>query len=1488
MAVRQGWEAEGLYDPALEHDACGVAFVARLDGAPTHDIISLGLTALENLDHRVTNETDENLGDGAGLLMHIPDEFLAAVVDFDLPPKGSYAAGMAFLPTDNVKRASAKRMIEYIATEENLVIHGWRVVPVNTSSLGPVSLGAMPHLEQLFVSAPDERSGLDLDRAVYPLRQRARNEAGVYFASLSARTTVYKGMVTTRQLSEVFPDLLDERVTSALCLVHSRFSTNTFTAWERAHPYRLIAHNGEINTIRGNRNWMRSREALLDTDLIPGDTQRLLPICTPGVSDSASFDEVLELLALSGRSLPHAVLMMIPEAWEKDASLTQVRRDFYSFHTSLMEPWDGPAALAFTDGTQIGAVVDRNGLRPGRYWVTDDGLVVFASEAGVLPIEPEKVVAKGRLKPGRMLLADLDQHRVIDDDELKAQLAAEHPYGEWLRASRVDLAELPQRQHVVHSHASVTRRQLVFGYTQEELKIVIAPMANTGEEAIGAMGTDTPIAALSERPKSLFDYFSQSFAQVTNPPLDPIREQAETSIQATFGPEANLLSPGPDSCRHVVIGNPILDSDDLAKLVRINRDGAMADFTTYVVRGLYEVAGGGAALEAALERLCNEVSKAIADGCRTIVLSDRQSNADFAPIPSVLLTAAIHHHLVRERTRTQVGLIVEAGDVREPHHIAMLIGNGAAAVNPYLCFETAEDLARREWLVHVDAEQAVANVRKALGEGVNAIVSKAGVSTMQAYTGAQLFEALGLSQEVVDAYFTGTLNHLGGIGLDDIATESARRHARAYPAHGPNLPHRTLQPGGEYQWRREGPPHQLDPQAIYQLRFATQSGRYDVFKHFSDHVDDQNKRLLTLRGLLEFDTALKPVPLKDVEPVADIVKRFSTGAMSLGAIGPQAYETLAEAMHKLGGRANTGEGGEDPARLHDSVHGCGIKQVAAARFGVTSDYLASATDLQIKISQGANPGEGGQLPGAKVAAAPGEASQAETGADIVSPPAHHDVHSIEDLRQLIHDLKCANPAARVQVKLAAQSGVGNLAAGATRAKADVVLISGHDGGTGAASLTAIKHTGVPWELGLAEAQQTLLLNGLRDRVVVGVDGGLKTGKDVVVGALLGADEYSFGTAPLIAIGCIMCRTCHLDTCPAGIATQNPDLQARFQGTADDVVHYFEFVAQEVREWLAKLGFRTLDEAIGHVELLRVRSDLDQPTLRQLDLEPLLHHVDVPDGTSLRHATDQDHGLDRMLDHQLISMAEPALKRGEQVRADLEISSLDQSVGTMLGYEVTASTNGKGLPDDLIRMSFRGTAGQSFGAFVPAGVTLRLAGDANDFLGKGLSGGRVTARPSRHAQFVAEDQVIAGNAVAYGATGGELFLRGQVGERFCVRNSGATAVVEGTGDHACEYMTGGEALILGPTGNNVAAGMTGGVAWVLDLDPQKLCPGQVDASGVDDDGWARIVALLHRQVDETASTLAQQLLDHDPGALRKRFTTLTPHTGATTSQGVSHV
>ncbi len=1469
---------QGLYDGLHEHDACGVAFVATLTGVASHDIVAKALTALRNLDHRGAAGAEVNSGDGAGILMQVPDAFLREVAresGFELPAPHFYAVGTAFLPGSEDEVAKTRLRIEEIAAEEGLNVVGWRDLPVTPDSLGKTARSVMPTFCQLFVSGAGSRvSGMALERLAYCLRKRAELETDVYFPSLSSRTLVYKGMLTTDQLDHVFPDLVDERIASALAVVHSRFSTNTFPSWPLAHPFRFISHNGEINTVKGNRNWMRAREALLESDIIPGDLERLNPICTPGASDSASFDEVLELLHMGGRSLPHAVLMMIPEAWENHTEMDEKRRAFYSFHSAMMEPWDGPACVVFTDGSQIGAVLDRNGLRPSRYWVTDDGLVVLASEVGVLDLDPARIVRKGRLQPGKMFLVDTDEHRIIEDEEVKAELAAEAPYDEWLHAGLIHLRDVPQREHIVHTHASVTRRQQIFGYTEEELRVLLTPMANAGAEPIGSMGTDTPIAALSEKPRLLFDYFSQLFAQVTNPPLDAIREELVTSLNGTIGPEGNLLDPSPASCRQVVLPFPVIDNDDLAKIRHINRDGDMPGFITHVSRGLYEVEGGGVAMARRIEEICQEVSAAIAGGARVIVLSDRHSTAELAPIPSLLLTGAVHHHLVRQRSRTQVGLLIEAGDVREVHHVALLIGFGAAAVNPYLAMESVEDLARDGYYVKIEPEAAVKNLVKALGKGVLKVMSKMGVSTVASYTGAQIFEAVGLAHSVVDKYFTGMTSKLGGIDLDTIAEEVARRHATAYPRGGIAPAHRELSIGGEYQWRREGEPHLFDPETVFRLQHATRAGRYDVFKQYTARVDEQSERLMTLRGLFRFKGTRDPIAIDEVEPVSEIVKRFSTGAMSYGSISQEAHETLAIAMNSIGAKSNTGEGGEDADRLHDPARRSSIKQVASGRFGVTSEYLTNADDIQIKMAQGAKPGEGGQLPGNKVYPWVAKTRHSTPGVGLISPPPHHDIYSIEDLAQLIHDLKNANPSARVHVKLVSEVGVGTVAAGVSKAHADVVLISGHDGGTGAAPLTSLKHAGGPWELGLAETQQTLLLNGLRDRIVVQADGQLKTGRDVMIAALLGAEEFGFASAPLVVSGCIMMRVCHLDTCPVGVATQNPLLRERYTGKPEFVVTFFEYIAEEVRELLASLGFRSLADAVGDVDSLDIAPAIEHWKASGLDLTPILHKPSLPEGTALRNTSGQDHGLARALDNELIALCEPALERGEPVRAQIAVRNVNRTVGTMLGHEVTRRYKGEGLPEGTIDITLTGSAGQSFGAFLPRGITLRLEGDANDYVGKGLSGGRIVVRTDRAATFNSNEQIIAGNTIGYGATSGEMFLGGGVGERFCVRNSGATAVVEGVGDHGCEYMTGGRVVVLGKTGRNFAAGMSGGVAYVLDLKAWRVNPELVELGEVQENASAELRDLVRKHCEETGSKVAEGLLA-DWAAALPRFTEVMP-------------
>lgn len=1461
----------GLYDPRFEHDSCGVSFVAHLKGQASNQLVVTGLKALTNLEHRGATGAEPDSGDGAGILLQIPDRFLREVVDFDLPAIGSYAAGIAFMPVEDGAFAEARARVEQIMGEQGLSVLGWRSVPVRPDTLGATARAAMPRCEQLFVEATDGSAGIDLDRKTFVARKRTEHELEehleTYFSSLSARTIVYKGMLTTPQLSEFFVDLNDERVESALLLVHSRFSTNTFPSWPLAHPYRYVAHNGEINTVQGNQNWMRAREAMAASPFLP-DLEKAFPICTPGASDTARFDEVLELLHLAGRPLHHAVLMMIPEAWENNTNMDPARRAFYRFHASLMEPWDGPASVTFTDGTMIGAVLDRNGLRPSRYWVTDDDLVVMASEVGVIDIDPSRVVRKGRLQPGKMFLIDTSLGRIVGDDEIKDALAAEHPYQQWLDDGLVEFDELPARDHMVFSHDSVLRRQQMFGYTHEELKILIAPMAKAGMESLGSMGTDTPIAVLSLRPRLLFDYFQQLFAQVTNPPLDAIREEVVTAISSSIGPESNLLEPGPESCAQLALPYPIIDNDELAKILHANDDGAFSGLRSHLVSGLFEVDGRGAALEARLEQICTEVSAAIDDGARILVLSDRNADVKYAPIPSLLLTSAVHHHLVRTRQRTMVGLVVECGDAREVHHMALLVGYGAGAINPYLAFESIEDLIAADdgrglhGLGGMDPDKAIRNYIKACGKGVLKVMSKMGVSTVASYTGAQIFEAIGLGEELVEKYFTGTVSRLGGIGLEVIATAVAMRHAIANPHRPEERAHRTLEIGGEYQWRREGEFHLFNPETVFKLQHATRAKRYDIFKEYTSKVDDQSENLSTLRGLFKFRNGhLPPVPIDEVEPISEIVKRFSTGAMSYGSISAEAHETLAIAMNRLGAKSNTGEGGEDADRLYDPERRSSIKQVASGRFGVTAEYLTNADDLQIKMAQGAKPGEGGQLPGYKVYPWIAATRHSTAGVGLISPPPHHDIYSIEDLKQLIHDLKNSNPAARVHVKLVAEMGVGTVAAGVAKAKADVVLISGHDGGTGASPLTSLKHAGGPWELGLAETQQTLVLNGLRDRIVVQADGQMKTGRDVVVAALLGAEEFGFATAPLVVSGCVMMRVCHLDTCPVGIATQNPELRKRFTGTPEFVINFFEFIATEVREMMAQLGYRTMDEMVGDVGALDVQPAVDHWKAEGLDISPILVIPENPYSQSLHQTIAQDHGLDEALDNELIRLSQSAIMDATAVSIELPIRNVNRTVGTMLGHEITKRWRGAGLPDDTIRIHFTGSAGQSFGAFVPAGVTMRLEGDANDYLGKGLSGGRLIVHPDSAATFSAHEQVIAGNVIGYGATSGEIFLGGMVGERFCVRNSGATAVVEGVGDHGCEYMTGGKVVVLGPTGRNFGAGMSGGIAYVYDPAEDfasKVNFEMVELEELTEEDSEDLLTLISRHGDLTGSEVAQRI------------------------------
>ncbi|MDS1115146.1 glutamate synthase large subunit [Gordonia westfalica] len=1475
----------GLYDPRNEHDSCGVAFVVDMHGRRSRDIVDKAIMALVNLEHRGAAGAEPNTGDGAGIMIQVPDRFLRETVDFELPAEGSYATGIAFLPQGSEDARLACEGVEKVIESEGLTLLGWREVPTNENSLGALARDAMPTFRQVFIAGAE---GMELERRAYVVRKRVQYELGnkgagadgpgretVYFPSLSGRTFVYKGMLTTPQLREFYVDLQDSRVESSLGLVHSRFSTNTFPSWPLAHPFRRVAHNGEINTVTGNENWMRAREALINTEAFgPDAASKIFPVCTPGASDTARFDEVLELLHLGGRSLPHAVLMMIPEAWERHESMKPEHRAFYRYHSALMEPWDGPASVCFTDGNVVGAVLDRNGLRPSRIWVTKDGLVVMASEVGVLDIDHSDVVQKMRLQPGRMFLVDTAAGRIVDDEEIKDELAAEHPYAEWLEKGLVAVDDIEAAPHVHMPHDRVALRQQVFGYTTEELNLLVAPMAKTGAEALGSMGTDTPIAVLSQRPRMLFDYFQQLFAQVTNPPLDAIREEVVTSVGSTIGSEADLLHPTAESCRQIALPQPVIDNDTLAKLVEINGNDALPGFRSVHIHGLYPVAEGGAGLRKALDEIRAKASAAIEDGANLIVLSDRESDETYAPIPSLLLTAAVHHHLVRERKRTRAGLIVESGDCREVHHVATLVGFGAAAVNPYMAFESIEDMVERGVLGDIDFATARKNYIKAAAKGVLKVMSKMGISTIASYTGAQLFQVIGLSQETVDEFFTGLNSQLDGIGLDEIAADVAVRHALAFSERPSERAHRELEVGGEYQWRREGEYHLFNPDTVFKLQHATRTGQYKVFKEYTKLVDDQSAKMASLRGLFDFNFGDRdPIPIEKVEPASEIVKRFSTGAMSFGSISAEAHETLAIAMNRLGGRSNSGEGGEDPRRFHHDENGdwrrSAIKQVASGRFGVTSHYLSNCTDIQIKMAQGAKPGEGGQLPPHKVYPWVAEVRGSTPGVGLISPPPHHDIYSIEDLAQLIHDLKNANPKARIHVKLVSEVGVGTVAAGVSKAHADVVLISGHDGGTGATPLTSVKHAGAPWEIGLAETQQTLLLNGLRDRIVVQVDGQLKTGRDVVVAALLGGEEFGFATAPLVVAGCVMMRVCHLDTCPVGVATQNPLLRERFAGKPEFVENFFMYIAEEVRELLARLGFRTLQDAVGHVEALDTTKALahwKSEKAGKLDLSSILTMPESPFmNQDLYCSGVQDHALEKALDQQLIAQSREAIDHGTRVSFTSKITNVNRTVGTMLGHEVTKAYGAQGLPDGTIIVDFTGSAGNSFGAFVPKGITLRLEGDANDFVGKGLSGGRLVVRPARNApaEFVAENNIIAGNVIGFGATSGKIFLRGIVGERFCVRNSGVTAVVEGVGDHGCEYMTGGRVVVLGETGRNFAAGMSGGMAFVYDPDNKladNLNTELVDLEPLTDEDVEFLASAIDEHRAETESPVAAALLD----------------------------
>ncbi len=1493
---------QGLYDPENEHDACGLNFVCDMQGRASHRIVELGLGALCALEHRGAAGADPDVGDGSGILTQIPDAFFRAVLDFDLPEFGTYATGIAFLPQDPQVAATAKAEIQRIAVEEGLVVLGWRDVPVEPDGIGIGARVTMPSFSQLFVThSSGTLSGIELDRILYIARKRFEHEIqleagddeineamggasamhdGVYFPSLSARTIVYKGMLTTPQLGSFYTDLRDERFESAVALVHSRFSTNTFPSWPLAHPYRFVAHNGEINTIKGNRNWMQARHSSLESELFGDKLKSALPICTPGASDTAGFDECLELLTLSGYSMPEAILMMIPEPWENHQSMSEDRRAFYEYYSTLMEPWDGPASVSFTDGSVIGAVLDRNGLRPSRYWVTSDDLVVMASEVGVVDIDPSTIIEKGRLEPGRIFFIDMEQGRILRDDEIKADVAAKRPYADLVNSTLTSLSALPMREDDRTAEGTLETQQLVFGYTHEELKILLTPMVRDGKEALGSMGTDTPIAALSKKSRLLPDYFQQLFAQVTNPPLDAIREELVTAVGTTLGPRSNLLDPDNSTVTQIRLEHPVLTPADFQRL--LPAPDPATGLESIILDIVFPAAAGADGMRTALDGLRKAADKAVDDGASILILSDRSVSPSLAPIPALLATATVHHHLVAKGNRGQADIVVETGEAREVHHVATLLGFGARAVHPYVAFETISEMVDSGANgLSTTVDQAHANYVKAFDKGLLKVMSKMGISTVASYTGAQIFEAIGLNDEVLGTYFGGITSRLGGVGLDVIAAETLERHERAFPVNANHRAHRSLEVGGEYQWRREGEFHLFNPDTVFKLQHATRDKRYDIFGQYTAAVNDHSKNLSTLRGLFRFSDDRPSIPIDEVEPVSEIVKRFSTGAMSYGSISAEAHETLAIAMNRLGAKSNTGEGGEDDERFDVLENGdskrSAIKQVASGRFGVTSNYLVNADDLQIKMAQGAKPGEGGQLPGHKVYPWIAKTRKSTPGVGLISPPPHHDIYSIEDLAQLIYDLKSANPVSRVHVKLVSELGVGTVAAGVSKAHADVVLISGHDGGTGASPLTSVKHAGAPWELGLAETQQTLLMNGLRERIVVQVDGQLKTGRDVMIAALLGADEYGFATAPLVVMGCVMMRVCHLNTCPVGVATQDPELRKKFSGTPEFVVNFFEFIAEEVREIMADLGFRTLDEAIGQVEALDLSEAIDHWKADGLDVSPILYVPPLLEGEERRNTTGQDHKLDEALDVRLLEAARVAIDGGTPVRISTPIQNVHRSVGTQLGYHLTTKHGADGLPDESVIIDATGSAGNSLGAFVPKGITLRLTGDANDFVGKGLSGGRIIVRPPDDLACVAEENVIAGNVIGYGATAGEIFLRGRVGERFCVRNSGVVAVVEGIGDHGCEYMTGGVVVILGSTGRNFAAGMSGGIAYVYDEAgdfASRVNTEMVDLDELTEEDEATIQDLIDRHVIETGSDVGIRLLA-DWQSVRTSFVKVMP-------------
>ena len=1468
---------QGLYDPHFEHDACGIGFAVHIKGKKFHEIVRQGLAILINLKHRGGVGNEPNSGDGAGLLIQIPDAFFRRAcgpLGINLPPAENYAVGMVFLPHDPDLSQQYQSVLERIIREEGQEPLGWRTVPIDGASLGPAARTAMPLIRQIFVSRGAITSaGLDFERKLFIIRKRAEKTLrsgdaakghDFYLASLSGRTIVYKGMLTAEQVGTFYTDLVQPDVTSAIALVHSRYSTNTFPNWERAHPYRYLIHNGEINTLRANVNWMHARQSGFATGVFAERMSDILPVLDANGSDSAMFDNCLEFLYLNGRSLAHAMMMMIPEPWANDATMSEEKKAFYEYHACLMEPWDGPAAMGFTDGGQVGAVLDRNGLRPSRYYVTKDDLVIMASEVGVIEIPPDRVLYKGRLQPGRMFLVDTEEGRIISDEEIKHTIATEKPYLEWLQKYQVSLDDLPAGPRLPKPEAQdIVRQQQAFGYTYEDLRLIIGPMAKEAVEPVGAMGNDTPLAVLSDKPLLLYDYFKQLFAQVTNPPIDALREEIVTATETMLGKEGRLLSPGPESCRQIKLMTPILTSDQLAKLRCLER----ADFHCVTLPIFFRPTGDGPGLASALEELFLRADRAVEDGINLLILSDRGVNDQEIPIPALLAISALHHHLVKKCTRTQVSLILESGEPREVHHFALLLGYGVSAINPYLALDTIEDMFERGMFGTLEVKKATANYLKAAAKGVLKTLSKMGISNIQGYQGAQIFEAVGIHPDVIADYFTHTPSRVGGIRLAEIAAEAGMRHDRAYRGEaGPAV----LDSAGIYQWRREGERHLYNPEVIHLLQTACREDDYRKYKEYARQINDQRQNLFTLRGLTKFVPSQGPIPLDEVESIESICRRFKTGAMSFGSISQEAHECLAIAMNRIGGKSNTGEGGEDPARFQPDANGdsrcSAIKQVASGRFGVTSEYLTNAAEIQIKMAQGAKPGEGGQLPGRKVYPWVARVRHATPGVGLISPPPHHDIYSIEDLAELIHDLKNANPSARIGVKLVSEVGVGTIAAGVAKGRADVIVISGYDGGTGASPRGSIRHAGLPWELGLAETQQTLLLNNLRSRVVLETDGKLMTGRDVVIAALLGAEEYGFATAPLVALGCVMMRICNLDTCPVGIATQNPELRKRFKGDPAHVVNLMRLMAREVREIMAELGFRGIDEMIGRTDCLAWSETVRHWKAKHLDLSAILHQPYVPLHYGRRFSRAQDHNLDQALDRRsLLEICRPALDERKPVRAILPIGNTNRVVGTILGHEVTKRYGAEGLPPDTIRLHFKGSAGQSFGAFLPPGITLMLEGDANDYVGKGLSGGKITVFPPATSTFAPEDNVIIGNVAFYGATSGEAYINGVAGERFCVRNSGVQAVVEAVGDHGCEYMTGGRAVVLGPTGRNFAAGMSGGIAYVL--DENGVFPGFCNKEMVslerleDDEEVKDLKSMIQRHAEYTGSSVAKRVLAH---------------------------